>query len=454
MNINKKIEANRYELAPAHAGELTGVPAGSGVYTYIELNKSAFEHNAANYKSIIGAGQLAIVVKSNAYGHGMFPIAELCQASPNVDWLCVANLSDALALHEHGIIKPILVMSCIDRDPAQAINTKIAFVVPDMRTAEQLNAIAEKYERTHGSSAFLLRSASFGGQAPRTGLGWQFPIHIKIDTGLRRFGFEAENVIEIIEQIIAMPYLKTQGIMTHFAQSQKPDLSFTHMQLEKYYRILDALEQRAIQIPLKHVANSAATLRLDLPRCNFFRVGIGIYGWWPSQALREEVEKKHPEFSFKPVLTWKTRITHIKTIPAGQPVGYDCTVTTARETRVAFIPVGYFDGFDFRLSNTGHAQINGIAVPILGRVSMNVATLDITDHPTIAIGDEVIILGPQEKVTAYDWVQNTGNPNIRELITTIHPSITRIIVENQLDNVKNSGILAQKPLEQKTDILA
>jgi alanine racemase len=170
--------------------------------------------------------------------------------------------------------------------------------------------------------------------------------------------------------------------------------------------------------------------------------------------LREEVEKKHPGFSLKPILTWKTRITHLKTIPAGQPVGYDCTVTTTRETRIAFIPIGYFDGFDFRLSNTGHAHINGIPVPILGRVSMNVATLDVTDHPNIATGDEAIILGPYDKVSAYDWVQNTGNPNIRELITTIHPSIERIIVENQLDNVEISGILAQKSLEQKTDILA
>lgn len=432
MKINNKIDASRYELAPDHAGEHSEHTAGGGIntaYTYIELSKSAFEHNVANYKSVIGTGLLAAVVKSNAYGHGMFQVAELCQASPNVDWLCVANLSDALALHGHGISKPILVMSCIDRDPAQAINTKIAFQVPEMAVAQRLNAIGEISS-------------------------WQFPIHVKIDTGLRRFGLEVEGATQAIEEIMALPYVSVQGLMTHFAQSQKPDLSFTHMQLEKYYRILDSLEQCNIQIPLKHVSNSAATLRLDLPRCNFFRVGVGIYGWWPSQALREEIEKKHTGFSLRPVLTWKTRITYLKTIPAGQPVGYDCTATTTRETRVAFIPVGYFDGFDFRLSNTGHAYIKGIPVPILGRVSMNVATLDVTDHPSINVGDEAIILGPYDKVTAYDWVQNTGNPNIRELITTIHPSIERIIVENQLDNVEISGILAQKSLEQKTDILS
>lgn len=216
--------------------------------------------------------------------------------------------------------------------------------------------------------------------------------------------------------------------------------------------MLESLEKRGIQFPLKHVANSAATMRLDLPICNFFRVGVGIYGWWPNQALRDDVEKKHPGFSLHPIITWKTEVIGIKTIPAGQPVGYDCTVTTTRETRVAFIPVGYFDGFDFRLSNTGHAVINGIPVPILGRVSMNVATLDISNHQNVQVGDEVIILGPQEKVTAYDWVQNTGNPNIRELITTIHPSIERKIVEHPLDNVEISGIIAQKYSAQNSPL--
>lgn len=411
MNMNNNIEVNK-----------------NSPYTWIELNKLAFEHNVANYRSIIGNGQLAAVVKSNGYGHGMFQIAQLCQESPNVNWLCVANLSDALALRTHGITKPILVMSCIDRDPELAINTNIAFVVPDMHTAEKLNAIGKKF-------------------------AWRFPIHIKIDTGLRRFGIEAEEAIDVIEKISTFQHVFIQGIMTHFAQSQKPDLSFTRMQLEKYQRILEALEKRGLHIPLKHVANSAGTLRLDLPQCNLFRVGVGIYGWWPSQALRDEVSKKHPSFSLQPVITWKTRIHNIKTIPAGQPVGYDCTVTTARETRLAFIPVGYFDGFDFRLSNTGHALIKGTTVPILGRISMNVATLDITDHPDAAIGDEVIILGPYEKVTAYDWVQNTGNPNIRELATTIHPSIERIIIERELENTEKLGILAQQSFGQKTDTL-
>ena len=419
-------------------------------YTWIEINKTAFEHNTANYRAVIKNGLLAVVVKSNAYGHGMLQVAELCQASPNVNWLCVANLSDALKLHEHGITKPILVMSCIDKDPADAINTNIAFVVPDMATAERLNEIGEEYTRT-GASINSGRTDNIDAGADKL---WRFPVHIKIDTGLRRFGLEADTALETIERMIALPFLNAQGLMTHFAQSQKPDLSFTHMQLEKYYRLLDSLEQRNIQIPIKHVANSAATLRLDLPRCNLFRVGVGIYGWWPSQALREETEKRHPGFSLKPIIQWKTQVHYLKTIPAHQPVGYDCTVTTSRETRVACIPIGYFDGFDFRLSGTGYASIKGTAIPILGRVSMNVAMLDITDAPPITIGDEVVVLGPQNKVTAYDWVQYTNNPNIRELITTIHPNIERKIVETQLDNVEISGILAPKSLEQKSDILA
>ncbi len=372
------------------------------MYTWIEINKIAFEHNVAQLKSII-KGELAAVIKSNAYGHGMLQIAHLCQESKHVDWLCVANLSDALKLDAHGITKPILVMSCIDEDPARANGKNISFVVPDMMTANQLNSTGN------------------------------FRIHIKIDTGLRRFGFEPEDTLKIIEAIKNMPNLHIEGIMTHFAQSQKPDQSFTYAQLAKYDHILQELEKRNIKVPYKHVANSAATMRFDLPQCNLFRVGVGIYGWWPNQPLKDEVEKKHPKFSLRPIITWKTRVNNLKTIPANQPVGYDCTVITTRETKVAFIPVGYFDGFDFRLSNTGFVNISGKPAPILGRVSMNVATIDVTDIDGIKVGDEVIILGSYEKVTAYDWVQNTGNPNIRELITTIHPSIERHIVEQEID---------------------
>lgn len=397
-------------------------------YTWIEINKTAFDHNIANLRAIIGSGHLAVVVKSNAYGHGLLQIGQLCQKNRSVDWLCVANLTEALKLRDHGVIKPVLVFSCIDASPALAIGKNIAFVVPDMMTAHML--------QNAGSAT-----------AP-------FPIHLKVDTGLRRLGFEPEDMMQVIAQIKKMPHLQIQGLMTHFAQSQKPDQSFTYQQLEKFNFVLEELEKQNISIPLKHVANTAATLRFDLPQCNFFRVGVSVCGWWANQSLREEIEKKHPSFSLYPVLTWKTRIIGTKKLPAHQAVGYDCTATTHRETKVAFIPVGYFDGYDFLLSNKGSANIKGIPVPILGRVSMNLTTLDITDHPDAKIGDEVVILGPYEKVTAYDWAEHTGNPNVRKSMVTINPNVEKIIVEQPFDNIENFGILAPKSLKRKLDNLA
>lgn len=372
--------------------------------TWLELSKSAIEHNLAQYKNIIGSSLLAPVVKSNAYGHGMKETAEICQNNINVDWLCISTASEALVLRNYGFTKPLLVLSCIDVDPALIINHNIHFIVFNRETIEQLNSIG----KTHNIP---------------------FKIHLKIDTGLARLGIKPSQAIEFIRFIQEKPFVQLKGICSHFAESQREDQSYTLSQLAQCMGIFEQLDALKIQIKYKHISNSAGTTALHLPSYNLFRIGIGTYGLWPSPANKMMTQQKYPSFSLKPALTWKTRILHIQNIPAQCPIGYDRTAFATHVTTVAVIPVGYFDGFDRRLSNQAFVRIHNTYAPIVGRISMNVSTINISHIPQAKLGDEVTILGNYPYITAYQLSERAGTDNTRELLTKISPHIPRIIVD-------------------------
>ncbi len=373
---------------------------------WIELNAAALNHNIAQYKAVIGDRLLAPVIKSNAYGHGLLPIAQLCNQNPQVGWLCVASLSDALKLRDHGIQKPIMVMSCVDADLSLAIGKNIEFIITHEELAHDLNEMGKRYNAV-------------------------FNVHLKIDTGLSRLGVPIARAIPFVHQLLSLPYLQLHGLCTHYAETQKEDQSYANYQLEQFYAILDQLEAQGITIPFIHASNSAATTTLNLARCNLFRIGIGIYGIWPSAANKAMTLANYPAFTLQPVMTWKTRVMALKTLPANQPVGYDRTTYTTRETKIAIVPIGYYDGYDFRLFNKSGMIIQDCLAPTIGRISMNVATLDVTNIPHIKRGDEVTILGNHPDITVYALSTLAGNPNVRELMIKINATIPRIIVPHQ-----------------------
>ena len=371
--------------------------------TWIEISKSALNHNFAQYKSIIGSGILAPVIKSNAYGHGLIEVGTLCEESPHVGFLFTAMLSEALILRAHGVSKPILVHNYIDTNLDQAAHQNIDFVIDSFDTAQQLNTVGAQHNAI-------------------------FNVHIKVDTGLSRLGITPEQVLTFIHDIKQLPHIKLTGICTHFAESSKKEQQFTHHQLEVFNTVLNTLEQHHITIPYKHVANSAATTSLKLNRCNFFRVGIGTYGLWPSQANKKKTLSNYPNFSLQPILTWKTRIIALKKVPAQRYVGYDRTYQTSKDTIIATLPIGYYDGYDFRLFNKATMRVNNYYAPVIGRVSMNLTTIDVTDIPNIQLGTEVIILGDYPHINAHELSMLAENPNVREITTKINTAIPRIIV--------------------------
>ncbi|MFA6527322.1 MAG: alanine racemase [Candidatus Babeliales bacterium] len=368
--------------------------------SWVQIDKEALEHNIRMYKNITRHALLAPVIKSNAYGHGMELIAKICDQNPLVDMLCVVSVREALLLRREGITKPLLVISILDDGLEEAVAHDIDLVAYDLETITELNAIGQRLNK-------------------------KAQIHLKFDTGLSRLGLHSDNLLALVEQIHSLPFITIRGIFTHFAESESDDQTFTNHQLTQFNTLLAELDAREIHIPLKHSACTAAITASTANHCTMVRLGIGLYGLWPSQENKQLTEQLYPNFSLKPAMTWKTRIIQIKDIPAGSYIGYDRSHQVDRPTRLAILPVGYWDGFDRRLSNKGQVLINNQLAPIRGKVAMNLCIVDITGLD-VSVDHEVTLLGNHQDITADDIAGLCETINY-EIVTRINPLLPRTI---------------------------
>lgn len=397
-------------------------------HTWIEISQQALEHNFKMYKQFIGNKLLGVVVKSNAYGHGILEVSRIAQESIYVDWIFTATLSEAILLRAHGITKPILVIYFIDADPAQLLAYDIATMVSDLQTLNELNELG------------ITR-------------GKKCKIHLKIDSGMSRFGFLPHEIIAIAKYACSLPGISAEGIYSHLAQAANVDQSFNREQENAFAKVVEALAQENIRFPFVHISNSAGSTALDTPYTNLVRVGLGMYGWWPSQSNKEITQQKMPEFDLKPVLSFKTKIFQIRKIEADCFVGYDRTYKTTKPTIIAVLPVGYFDGYDRRLSSKGILLIRGQYAPVIGIIAMTTTLVDITHIPDAQAGDEVILIGDYEKITPTQLANVMGSFNPREILTRLNPTIPRIVVEQELvTNPEKSSFISKNSLikEQST----
>ncbi|HSC25094.1 MAG TPA: alanine racemase [Candidatus Babeliales bacterium] len=359
--------------------------------TYITISKSAFNHNAVFYKHIIGpSNKIAAVIKGNGYGHGLHQMALLCKENEYINVLCVAQLSQALAIQNCS--KPTLVLGYSDTNPELAIKKNIHFMVDSIEYAQQFNDLGKRHS-------------------------YQFPVHVKIDTGLSRMGVLASQAVVLLKQLRKLDYIQISGIFSHFAASDS-NPEFTMHQYNQFNTILEELKDNNITIENIHMSNTVAITSVHYqPYFNFFRIGAGLYGFGPESS------------QLRPIMTWKTHITAIKIIPANSYVSYACIYQTTRITRIALLPIGYYDGYQFRFSNKTFVNINGFYAPVIGRIAMNVTIIDITDIDA-HIGDEVIILGGEHsRIDAHNLAQIAEIKNVREVLTGINPEIQRIIIE-------------------------
>ena len=369
--------------------------------TWVEINREAFFHNLVSYKKIVHPSLFAPVIKSNAYGHGIEQIARLCDEHAAVDRMCVVSLREGLLLRSFGIQKPILVLSIIDAPLEQAAAQDIIVTVYDMAHAHALNEIGRKMQK-------------------------KITVHIKIDTGLSRLGFLAKDALEMVGAISKLPFIFIEGIFTHFANSENEEHGFMRQQTAQFEQVIHQLSIAGIHIPLRHMSCSAALTADTKTHGTLARAGIGLYGLWPSEENKELTLKQHPTFSLQPVLTWKTTIIQIKEIPIGAGVGYDLTFKAERTTKVATLPVGYWDGYNRSLSNNSCVIIHHQRAPIIGRIAMNLMMIDVTNIQA-HVGDEVLLLGKNSEISANALAERCSTINY-EIVTHINPLLPRIIV--------------------------
>lgn len=373
---------------------------------WVDIDSSALEHNIQQFCNLIGfTKKIAIIVKANAYGHGILEISKLA-SKYGADWLGMNSLEEALFLREKGINLPIILLGYVPLSELQkAVENNIRLTVYNQETIDKLGKITSSIKR----KAYL---------------------HIKLETGTHRQGIKGEDLLPFIMRIEKYHYLIVEGVSTHFANIEDTtDHSYAQSQLEKFNQYLKLLKKNKIEIPIKHTACSAATILFPETYFDMVRVGIGIYGLWPSkETYLSCIQNQREPVSLKPVLSWKTKIVQIKEVPEGVFIGYGCTYKTTRPTRLAVLPVGYYDGYDRHLSNSSYVLVKGKRAPLRGRVAMNFITVEITDIPGVKLEDEVVLLGRQgkETLTAEYLASLCGTINY-EIVTRINPLIPRLV---------------------------
>jgi alanine racemase len=337
----------------------------------IEIDLAALRHNFSKVKELVKQPTAVLgVVKSDAYGHGMVPVARELEKL-GVEYLGVSTCREAVTLRQGGVKSPILLLLGVEQDElAQVIQYRLT---PAIFRSDVARAV---------STAALAADT-------------KIPVHLKIDTGMGRLGVPYVEADKFLELIKSLEGINLEGLLSHFASADERDKSFSNKQLERFHRILGRAENIGLKPRYAHIANSAGVIDLPDSYLQLVRPGLMLYGAPPSPEL-------HRPIQLRPVMTLKTRVLQLKELPAGSPIGYGCTYTTTRPSLVATLPVGYDDGYDRLLSNRGEVLVRNQRAPVVGRISMCLTTVDVTDIPGVQPDDEVVLLGRQgeEVITA------------------------------------------------------
>jgi alanine racemase len=333
-------------------------------HSWIQLDLNALAWNYRLVQEKIGPHkEVLAVVKANAYGHGMIPIATALRAM-GMQWFGVAGVAEGCRLREILPDAKILVMGCIlDEEIPDLFQSDLIPAVSSLRFAQELNGKAQR-------NSIPLR------------------VHLKVDTGMGRLGIHPHALQDFLNQVAQLPYLRVEGMMSHLASADEKDLEPSVTQLWLFESATEQAKAAGLHPRWMHVANSHAIFRLPKSHFNLVRCGLFLYGLYATQDFPEG-------FGLKPVLQWKARIGLIKEFHPGQTVSYGRTHTIHKTTKVAVISVGYADGYDRRLSNRGRVLIHGQYAPVVGRVTMDHIMVDVGSIPGAEQGDEVVLIGSQ-----------------------------------------------------------
>lgn len=365
--------------------------------TWAEIDLAVIQRNFTQIRSKAGKARVMAVVKADAYGHGMGEVAGVCVQN-GADFFGVATVEEALKLREYGYEVPILVLGYIPAIHAREI---VKYGIRATVFNEELAQAVAKEAQNQGLPGY---------------------IHIKMDTGMGRLGFNlTPNALEEISRINRMPGLILEGIYTHFAAADWADKTYTYEQLNQFNHWITSLEKCGINIPIKHCSNSAGLI--DLPEAaglDMVRAGIILYGLYPSAEVNRE------SLLITPAMRLKSRIAFIKTLEPGHTVSYGRTYQCHQATRVATVPIGYADGYNRRLSNQVWGMVKGQRVPQIGTICMDQCMFDITHIEEAQEGDEILLFGrPQDGITADDLADIMGTINY-EVVCGVSSRVPRL----------------------------
>ncbi|MGZ8752651.1 MAG: alanine racemase [Acidimicrobiia bacterium] len=363
---------------------------------WVEIDLDAVRANTRAIRDAASPAAVMAVVKADAYGHGAVPVSRAV-LDAGAEWIGVALAEEGIALRESGIDAPILVLS--EPAPDAAAPVVAAGLTPVVYTLAGLEHLAKAVAQS----------------ARREPL----PVHLKIDTGMHRVGCTPGDARAIVDAIAERSELVLGGTCTHLAVADEPDNPYTHEQLERFDVLLGDLTAAGVDVGLRHAANSAGLLAFPEANYDLVRTGITIYGIAPAVVLADRIP-------LRPALSFKARVSFVKTVPAGSRLSYGLRYQVARASRVATVPVGYADGVPRNLGHVGgEVLVGGRRVPIAGTVTMDQILLDVGDAP-VEIGDEVVLIGRQgaASVTATDWADRLGTIPY-EIVCGIGPRVPR-----------------------------
>ena len=376
--------------------------------SWLELSRSALRGNIDSLASLAGGKLMAVCVKANAYGHGLNEIVTVLKDNPKVDYLTVHSLEEAIECRAAGWSKNIMLLGPMLHE---AVGTVFEYdlepVIFDRQFLAKLGKFADRHNKT-------IRT------------------HLKLETGTNRQGITESDLPAFADIYRKHASLKKPyGASIHFANIEDTtNHEYAEYQLKTFRRLVKVMESLKIKPTLRHTASSAAVILFKKTHFDLVRPGAAVYGYWPSKETYLSYRLRGGQNDlFHPVLSWKTRVTQIKSLPADSFIGYGCTYRTTSPTRLAVLPVGFYDGYDRGLSNQSYVLIRGKRAPVRGRVCMNLMMVDITDIKGVRPHDEAVLIGSEgkESLTAEKLAGWAGTINY-EILARVSPKTPRVIV--------------------------
>lgn len=371
--------------------------------TWVEIDLSAFDRNLAAVAAKLPPGMRTIaVLKADAYGHGAVELAQRC-APELVGMIATATIEEALELRRAHIRLPILALGPGTRQQLQiALDANITLGVPG---PEELSLIADIAQER------------------------EVVIHLKLDSGMGRMGCVESDLPRVAELLRSAPAIRVEAIYTHLANAGNPADPFTKDQVARFHTLIETLREAGITAENYHLSNSSTTLSGAVMEGNFIRVGLLLLGGAPLDGSAERLE---------PVMRWRSEIARLKDLPPGHAVGYGTTFFTTRPSRIATLPVGYADGYARAFSNRGEVLVRGRRAPVVGRVSMDLVTIDVTDIPDAQVGDEVVLLGAQgdDEISAEELAKKLDTISY-EIFCNVSSRVPRLYLDGDVVRIRS-----------------